>query len=158
MRVVAKAEGPSRVGSVELGFDRRDQSGVVGGAEELLGLGHHCEGSAPARAVAILGHEMEVQVRELVGVGAVIDFGGVECGLHGFGGAGDVVHEEITLGVGQLEELIDVMAVGDDATATVGLLFEQVQRGDLHRSDLDHEVVEALVFAAVLAVGEFAHG
>ena len=101
---------------------------------------------------------MEVQVRELVGVGSVVDFGGVECGLHRFRGAGDVCHEEITLRVGQLEELVDVMSVGDDATATVGLLFEQVERGDLHRSDLDHEIVEALVFAAILAVGQLIHG
>jgi hypothetical protein len=38
------------------------------------------------------------------------------------------------------------------------LLFEEIKRGDLHRPDLDHEILEALIFAAIEAVGEFGHG
>ena len=101
---------------------------------------------------------MEVQVREFVGVGAVVDFGRIERGLHGLSRAGDILHEQVSLGVRELEELVDVVAVGDDAAAAISLLLEKVERGDLHRTDFDHEIVKTLVLAAVLAVGEFGHG
>jgi hypothetical protein len=50
-----------------------------------------------------------------------------------------------------------VRAVGDDATAAIRLLFEKIKRGDLHRPDLDHEILEALIFAAIEAVWEVGH-
>src|SRR5690606_26981650 len=65
---------------------------------------------------------------------------------------------ERELGVGQLVEFVDVVLVGDEAAAVVGLLLEEVESGDLERPDLDHEGVEAFVFAAVEAVGERGHG
>jgi hypothetical protein len=101
---------------------------------------------------------MHVQMRQFIRVGAVVDFSGIEGGLHRLGGAGDVLGEEREFGRRQLEELVDVRAVSDDAAAAVRLLFEEIKRGDLHRPDLDHEILEALIFAAIEAVGEFGHG
>ena len=72
--------------------------------------------------------------------------------------AGDVLGEKRELGRRQLEEFVDVRAVGDDAAAVIRLLFEEIKRGDLHRADLDHEILEALIFAAIQAVGEVGHG
>ncbi len=96
-------------------------------------------------------------MRQFIGVGAVVDFGRIEGGLHRLGRAGDVMGEKRELGRRQLEEFVDVRAVGDDAAAVIRLLFEEIKRGDLHRADLDHEILEALIFAAIQAVGEVGH-
>jgi hypothetical protein len=92
---------------------------------------------------------VEVEVGELVRVGAVVDLGGIKGGLDGAGGAGDVGGEERELGGVEFEEFVHVAVVSDDAAAGVGLLFEEVERRNLKRGDLDHEGVEAFVFAAV---------
>ena len=49
-------------------------------------------------------------------------------------------------------------AVGDDATARMGLFLEEKKSRGAQWGDLDHEVVQALVFTAVEAIREFAHG
>jgi hypothetical protein len=46
-----------------------------------------------------------------------------------------------------------VRPVGDHATTGVALLLEQVKRRSPERGDLDHEIVQTLVLAAVQAVG-----
>lgn len=99
-----------------------------------------------------------MEMRQLVGVGTVVDFYRIERGLDRLRGAGDIFGEERKFGFGQLEEFVDMTPVGDDAAAGVGLFLEEVQGRGAQRGDFDHQVMQALIFAAIEAVGEFAHG
>ena len=67
---------------------------------------------------------MKVQVRQFVGVGPIVDLAGTQGDLDGLGRVCDVFAVQREFQLWQFEEFIDVAAVGDDATAGVGLLFE----------------------------------
>ena len=47
--------------------------------------------------------------------------------------------------------------VGDNAATAVGLLFEEVEGRNRQCRDLDHQVIQTLIFAAIEAGGELVH-
>lgn len=68
---------------------------------------------------------MHVEVREFVGVGAVVDLGGIKGGLDSAGGAGDDLRKARELGVGQLEQLVHTFAIDDDTATAMSLLLKK---------------------------------
>ncbi len=70
------------------------------------------ESSTVIGAVDVFRSEVEVEVGEFVGVGAVVYFFWVEGFVHGASYASDVGHEGVAFFVRKFEEIVDVLVVG----------------------------------------------
>lgn len=98
-----------------------------------------------------------MEVWQLVGVRAVVDLCWPEGRFDRSGRPGYVAHKGDKLWFGKFEEFVDVSAIGNHAASGVGLLLEQKKSGGGKRRDLDHEIVQSLIFATIETVGDFTH-
>lgn len=87
--------------------------------------GIHAERAAIVGTVDIFWCKMEVEMRQLVAVGAIVDFLRVKHLVHRAGHAGYVIHKCVALLRCQFEKIIDMTVVGYETTPTVGLLFKK---------------------------------
>ena len=113
-----------RLGVLQIGLDFLNHLGILG-VREIHFARIHLEGAAEVGTVNILWSQVEVEVREFVAVGCIVDFFGIEGLLHGAGNADNVSHESIALFVAQFVEVVDMILVGDETTAAIGLLLEK---------------------------------
>lgn len=90
-----------------------------------------------------------MQVAELVAVSTIVDLLWVECLLHSAGSLSYIGHEVVTLLIVELIEVIDVLVVADEATATVSLLFEEEQTRNTKMANLNHEIVQGLIVGTI---------
>ena len=92
---------------------------------------------------------MEMQVRKFVTVGTVIDLLRIECLLHGTGHLSHISHEGIAIFVTQFIQVVHMVLIGHEATATIGLFLKE--KGSRHRQlgELNHQVVKCLIVSAV---------
>jgi len=136
---------------LQVGFDLLYET-LVFGIREIYLAGVHLERAAVVGAADILRRQVEVQMRQLVAVGTVVDLLGVEGFLHGTGHLGHVGHEGVAVVVAELVQVVHMVLVGHEAAATVGLLLEEEGARDAQRGKLDHQIVEGLIVLAVQAL------
>lgn len=87
--------------------------------------GIHAERAAIIGTVDIFWRKMEMEMRQLVAVGAIVDFLRVKHLVHRAGYTGYVIHKCVALLRCQFEKIVDMTVVGYETTPTVGLLFKK---------------------------------
>ncbi len=87
--------------------------------------GIHAECATIVGTVDIFWCKMEVEMRQLVAVGAIVDFLRMKHLVHRAGHAGDIIHKRVTLLRCQLKEIVDMAVIGNETTPTVSLLFKE---------------------------------
>jgi hypothetical protein len=113
----------------------------------------HFEDHTPFSLVFVFWHEMQVQMAgSLVTVGAIIDFIRAESGFDRLGGFGNVGKVGSAVIVGQIENFFGMTFECDNATARVGLLFEEEKFRNGKVGYLEHQRSLALVGITVHAV------
>lgn len=122
--------------------------GVLGVSEVHL-AGIHTESTAIVGTVNVLGRKVEMEMRELIGISAVVNLLGIEYTLHGTGDLCYVSHKSIALVIGQLVEIVDMPIVSHQATSVVGLLLEQESTRNTEIGNGEHKVVERLIVGAI---------
>ena len=124
---------------------------LILGIAEVHIAGIHLERAAVVGTVHILRSQVKMQVRQLVAIGAIIDFLRVESLLHGTRHSGHIGHKGVTLLVRELVEVVHVVLVGHKAAAAIGLLLEKESARDGQLANLNHQVRKRLVVCAVKA-------
>ena len=109
----------------------------------------HLERAAVVGAIDILGSQMEVEVRQLVAVGTIVDFLRIESALHGTGYTSHIGHEGITLFIGEFVEVVHMVFLSHEATTTIGLFLKKERTRHLQLADFNHQVVKRLIVCAV---------
>ena len=84
----------------------------------------HLEGTAKIGTALILGSQMEMQVRQLVAIGTIVNLHRVEGFLHSASHTCHVCHKGVAVGIAQLVQVVHVVFVGYEATAMIGLLLK----------------------------------
>ena len=102
---------------------RFDHLGVFG-VGEIHFARIHLENAAVVRSIHILGSQVEMQVAEFVGIGAVVDFLGLEKALHSACNVRYIGHEEVALLVAQFVQVVDMLVVRYQTAAMIGLLLK----------------------------------
>lgn len=97
---------------------------LILGIGEINLLGIHLEHTAEVRTSLILRYEVEVQVRQSVGISSVVNLVGIEYLLHCTCCACHIAHESIALLVGEQVKVVNMLIVAHKAAAVVGLLLE----------------------------------
>ena len=64
-------------------------------------------------------------MRQLIAICAIVDLLGIESLLHCSGHLGDIGHKGITVFIGELVEVIDMILVCHETTSVISLLLKQ---------------------------------
>ena len=109
----------------------------------------HLEDATIVRSIDIFWSEVEMQVRELVAIGTIVDLRGIECLLHGTGHTRHICHKGIAVFIGEFVEVVHMVLIGHKTTTAIGLFLKQERPRHGQLSKLNHQVVERLVIGAV---------
>ena len=70
----------------------------------------------------------------------------------GAGHTGHILHESVALLVSQFEKVVDMLVVGHEATAVIGLLFEEEYSRHIEFGYFNHKIVKSLIVGAIKTV------
>jgi hypothetical protein len=90
-----------------------------------------------------------MQVAELIGISTIVDFLGLEELLHSARNVRYVCHEQVTLLIGQLIEVVHMLVICNKATTMIGLLFEEESTRNTQMCDFNHQVVKGLIIGTI---------